>query len=225
MRYLNLGCGRRCHPQWINIDITPSQQDVISHDLSQGIPLADACCDVVYHSHFLEHLRPSAAAHFMGECYRVMKPRGILRVAVPDIERICRKYLEKLEQARKHNGHSDDYDWILLELLDQSVRELDGGGMVDYLSRSSIPNEEFIYERIGEEGRDIVRLLKEQSITQSDPSLDRTKAPRRLSSIPFLQFAKSKLRAALLTLAWPRLAACPPDWSLSSRWRSAPLDV
>ena len=99
MRYVNLGCGSRCHPAWINIDIAPCVPGVIAHDLSRGIPLPDSSCDVVYHSHLVEHLRPEDARRFMKECYRVLKAGGILRVATPDLERICRLYLEKLEGA------------------------------------------------------------------------------------------------------------------------------
>src|SRR6266852_88962 len=170
MKYLNLGCGNRYHPDWVNIDIAPNGKDVIGHDLSTGIPLPDCSCDVVYHSHLLEHLRQPAALEFMRECRRVLKPGAILRVAVPDLERICRVYLEKLEQALEDDRNRDDYDWIILELLDQAVREQSGGGMLSYLSQSPLPNEDFVYERIGEEGRNIIRMLKEQSISISASS-------------------------------------------------------
>ena len=88
-QYLNLGCGSRYHPDWINIDIVPHGPEVIQHDLSRGIPLPDASCDVVYHTAVLEHMRRSDAAAFLAECYRVLKPGGIVRVGVPDLERIC----------------------------------------------------------------------------------------------------------------------------------------
>ena len=39
---LNLGCGRRFHPDWINIDLVSAGPGVIAHDLSRGIPLNDA---------------------------------------------------------------------------------------------------------------------------------------------------------------------------------------
>jgi predicted SAM-dependent methyltransferase len=213
MKYLNLGCGIRYHPEWINIDIAPSGKGVISHDLSQGIPLADRSCDAVYHSHLIEHLRQSDALQFMRECHRVMKPGAILRVAAPDLEQICRVYLEKLEQALKHDqDNPDDYDWIMLELLDQTVREQSGGGMLGYLSRSRIPNEDFIYERIGEEGRNLVRLLKAQSINKSDPSSGRIDKLTRRKPIPTLQTLRSKIRRRLLT-----------RW-LGSDWRR-PLEI
>ena len=197
MKYLNLGCGSRYHAEWINIDIAPSGEGVIKHDLSQGIPLADAGCDAVYHSHLLEHLRQPAAFQFMRECYRVMKPGAVVRVAVPDLELICRVYLEKLEQALKHDN-ADDYDWIMMELLDQTVREQSGGGMLGYLSRSRIPNEDFVYDRIGEEGRNLVRVLRERS-NNTDPSSEQTKQFSRQRSLPTLQRLRSKIRHTVLT--------------------------
>ena len=163
MIYLNLGCGSRYHPDWINIDIAPSSSDVMAHDLSKGIPLSDASCDVVYHSHVLEHIRRAEALPFMEECYRVLKPAGILRVAVPDLERICRTYLHKLEAGLNGDvASSHDYEWMMLEMYDQTVRENSGGGMVEYLRQDPLPNEAFVYERIGEYGRLLVQTLRGQ---------------------------------------------------------------
>jgi predicted SAM-dependent methyltransferase len=163
-KYLNLGCGSRYHPDWINIDIAPQGQGVIQNDLSRGIPLPDGSCDVVYHTAVFEHLRCSDAATFLAECCRVLKPGGIMRVGVPDLEKICRLYLSRLAAAvngEKTAAH--DYDWIMLELFDQIVREKGGGGMVDYLRQDPLPNEAFVYERIGEEGRELVKALRSSS--------------------------------------------------------------
>jgi len=159
MQYVNLGCGDRHDPAWINYDIAGGP-GVIAHDLRRGIPLPDDSCDAVYHSHVLEHLRPKDAENFMRECFRVLKPGCVLRVAVPDLERICRAYLEQLEAAAKNDDNSaDDYDWIMLELYDQTVREKPGGAMREFLGREQLPNELSVYERIGEEGRAMRRAL------------------------------------------------------------------
>ena len=96
----NLGCGSQICPDWINIDLVRTGPGVVAHDLSTGIPLPDASCEVVYHSHVLEHLRRPDARFFMRECFRVLKPGGILRVAVPDLEQICRQYLLALDRER-----------------------------------------------------------------------------------------------------------------------------
>jgi len=159
--YLNLGCGSRYHPQWINIDIAVHAREVIQHDLSCGIPLPDSSCEVVYHSAVLEHLRPSDAAALMAECWRVLRPGGIVRAGVPDLERICEVYLSKLKGAQNGDeAAADDYDWIMLELIDQIQREKSGGEMLAYLQQDPLPNEAFVYERIGEEGRQLVKALR-----------------------------------------------------------------
>ncbi len=159
-KYLNLGCGTRYHPDWINIDIAPQCPEVIQHDLSRGIPFADGSCDVVYHVAVFEHLRCPDAAKYLAECYRVLKPGGIVRIGLPDLEKMCQLYLAKLAGAMKGDkAAANDYDWILLELFDQMVREKSGGRMMDYL-KNPIPNEAFVYERIGEEGRHLVKTLR-----------------------------------------------------------------
>ena len=162
--YLNLGCGGRYHSDWINIDVRAVAPDVTSYDLSRGIPLADGSCDVVYHSHLLEHLRHADALPFLIECYRVLKPGGGLRVAVPDLERICSLYLEKLRLALAGDPTARcDYEWMLLELYDQALREQSGGMMLAYLNQDSIPNETFVFHRIGQEGKNLVHALRENS--------------------------------------------------------------
>jgi predicted SAM-dependent methyltransferase len=161
--YLNLGCGNRYHPKWINIDIAPQGPEVIQHDLRRGIPLSDASCDVVYHAAVLEHMRRSDATTFLVECHRVLKPGGIMRVGVPDLEKICQIYLSRLASAINCDEKAaQDYDWIMLELYDQAVRERSGGDMLDYLRHNPLKNETFIYERIGEEGYQLVKSLQLQ---------------------------------------------------------------
>ncbi len=161
IRYVNLGCGARYHPDWVNIDIAPLGPGVIAHDLSRGVPLADGSADVVYHSHVLEHLRRDDAAAFMRECARVLRPGGIIRIAVPDLERICRAYLQKMTAALGGDaGAAADYDWMMLELMDQTTREHSGGAMGAYLRRAPLTNEAFILERIGEEGRRMIESAR-----------------------------------------------------------------
>ncbi|MDX6559895.1 MAG: hypothetical protein QOF72_2944 [Blastocatellia bacterium] len=165
MLYVNLGCGSRYHPAWINYDISASGPEIIAHDLRYGIPLPGGNCDVVYHSHVLEHLRRAEALRFMRECFRVLKPGGILRVAVPDLEQICLRYLEKLESVLAHQANSvDDYDWMMLELYDQTVREQPGGEMRAFLGHRPLRNESFVYERIGEEARTIIDHKEQKSL-------------------------------------------------------------
>ena len=162
-RMINLGCGSRFHPAWVNVDINPGDPSVTACDLSKPFPFPEGSFDVVYHSNVLEHIRREDAPAFMHECCRILKPHGILRVAVPDLEQICRLYLENLERAC-HNDQAAParYDWMLLEMLDQTVRERSGGGMLEYLRQNPLPGEDFILERIGNEGRGLLHWIRSQ---------------------------------------------------------------
>ena len=57
------------------------------------IPLPDGSLEVVYSSHVLEHLDSSEAERFLAEVYRVLRPGGIIRLALPDLRRRAEKYM------------------------------------------------------------------------------------------------------------------------------------
>ena len=149
---LNIGCGRTHHDKWINLDLESTDANVMEHDVTRGIPCPSESISAVYHSHILEHLKPEQGIDLLKECYRVLKPGGILRVVVPDLERIAYLYLNIHEQAWQGKMQAQkDYDWIKLELLDQMVRESSGGRMGRYMAAADITNSEFVRSRIGDE--------------------------------------------------------------------------
>jgi len=96
---------------------------VIQWNLRKGIPFADCTFDVLYHSHFLEHLERSAAVKFLRECQRVLKPGGTLRVVVPDLELLASAYLESIRQLDYgHPTAEMAHERAIYELFDQMVR-------------------------------------------------------------------------------------------------------
>ena len=156
MELLNLGCGNNFHKDWTNIDFVSRSEHVITHNLLDGIPVGNGSTDVVYHSHVLEHFSKDDGFKFLQECYRVLKVGGILRIAVPDLETIVKEYLHNLELAISGDEVSMlNYEWITLELFDQMVRNKSGGSMKDYLHMEYLPNEDYVYKRIGMEGKKI----------------------------------------------------------------------
>lgn len=151
-KMLNVGCGRNFHEAWVNLDLDSNDEQVIKHDLLTGIPFEANYFDCVYHSHLLEHLAPKQGEELLKECWRVLKPGGILRVAVPDLEQIARLYLATHERACDGDeAAAANYDWMKLELLDQMVRAQSGGLMGQYMTDPAINNADFIRSRIGKE--------------------------------------------------------------------------
>lgn len=97
-------------------------ENVKVHDLSMGIPFPNDSIDVVYHSHMLEHLDREVAPQFMDEALRVLKPGGLQRVVVPDLERLCREYLLSVALSENDSMHRARHDSTVEAILEQSVR-------------------------------------------------------------------------------------------------------
>jgi SAM-dependent methyltransferase len=149
---LNLGCGSKTasYPGVVNIDssvmlrmrssrllrlaaplllnserlsrLRALPDNIMVHDLRKGIPFASDSVDVVYHSHVMEHLDRDAAAAFMKEIRRVLKPGGIHRVVLPDFEALCKKYLEHLAASEANPHERAAHDSYVAAILEQSVR-------------------------------------------------------------------------------------------------------
>ena len=151
---LNLACGTSTDWAWNNLDFSPYallrrhplltsvlyavglvsdrrvgrleaiDPRIIRWNLARGIPFEDQSFDVVYHSHFLEHLERAAAPGFLRECHRVLKPGGILRVVVPDLELFLRRYstaTEELDRGDSLTAESE-HECAVYKLFDQMVR-------------------------------------------------------------------------------------------------------
>ena len=170
MKYLNIGCGESFDSSWANIDITSNSEMVISHNILKGLPLQKYSFDACYSSHVLEHLTKYQAKSLLIECIRVLKADGVIRLVVPDLEAIARNYLSTLERSLSGNVKAQaDYDWMMLELFDQTVRDFSGGEMGKYLSRPELPNHEFILSRIGYEAE--CYWQKQRESLSSPPNL------------------------------------------------------
>ena len=123
--YVQYGCGLSCPPGWVNFDISPTLRlqrlpligrlfkrgqlvfpnEVRLGDIVKGLPVADGSADGAYASHVLEHLSFTDFRIALGNTFRILKPGGIFRLVVPDLEGRARKYLEML-QSREPTANS-----------------------------------------------------------------------------------------------------------------------
>jgi len=201
-RLLNVGCGRRYDRRWVNLDLSSRDASVVQYDINDGIPFADGSFDAVYHSHVFEHLKPEQGERLLQECFRVLAPGGVLRIVVPDLEKIAQLYLQKHEQAWSGDeGAAIDYKWMKMELLDQLVREQSGGRMGPYMASTAIQNSGFVQERVGDEFS-LCRAATEIEIVRQ-PSLlkrlqDATRAYRERWARRFVRWLLGREKAAAL---------------------------
>jgi predicted SAM-dependent methyltransferase len=176
--YLNLGCGLTWHSDWTNVDFVSTGEGVMAHNLLKGVPFKDESFEVVYHSHVLEHMPKTYAENFIHECYRVLKPGGIIRVAIPDLEQIALNYIKYLNESLQGvPGAAEKYEWTMLELFDQVVRNVSGGEMIGYIKDTSKNNDQFLLERNGYEVKRIMDLLRGQK--QEGKSTPEVSVPSR----------------------------------------------
>jgi predicted SAM-dependent methyltransferase len=172
--YLNIGCGSIFHPSWNNIDSHRESSLIDLYDIRQGLPFSDEYLQVCYSSHVLEHLTQHHAKALLIECMRVLKSEGIIRLVVPDLEAIALNYLSTLERSGDIEAQAN-YDWMMLELFDQTVREFSGGEMGKYLSRPNLPNREFILSRIGYEAEQFWQKQRE-NLSDQPTLIDKLKS-------------------------------------------------
>lgn len=85
---LQLGSGQNLLPGWLNTDksVPDNWAGAIYIDVRERFPLPDESMDYVYSEHLFEHLNFIQAKNMLKECYRVMKPGGVIRLALPHIE-------------------------------------------------------------------------------------------------------------------------------------------
>ena len=103
-----------------------SGNNILIHNLANGIPFESASVDMVYNSHMLEHLDRPVAERFLAEARRVLKPGGIHRIVVPDFEKMCRTYIAHVEYCDANpcrpSDRGDPHDSYIAPIIEQSVR-------------------------------------------------------------------------------------------------------
>jgi predicted SAM-dependent methyltransferase len=81
---LQVGAGDNVLPGWLNTDRDPTPGSAYL-DATHRFPLPDASFDYVMSEHTIEHLTLAQADSMLGECHRVLKPGGKVRIATPNL--------------------------------------------------------------------------------------------------------------------------------------------
>ncbi len=117
--YVQYGCGLSAPEGWINFDASPTLRlqrlpligglakkkvnfpaHVRYGDIIKGLPgIAAGSCDAVYCSHILEHLSLQDFYTALRNTYSILRPGGIFRCVLPDLEFSIRQYLADKEKG------------------------------------------------------------------------------------------------------------------------------
>jgi predicted SAM-dependent methyltransferase len=183
---LNVGCGLHVVPGYLNLDNSPTLRlqrglprpvldqvrqspvgkwlgpawpsEVQPWDIRQGLPGEPGTLGVIYSSHMLEHLSRPAAVSFVGACHQALRPGGILRLALPDLERRARGYLKALDA-----GDSTAADEFLRSLL---LAQEDADESLKGIAKRALGRElhHWMYDRLS-----LTRLLTDAGFTTAEP--------------------------------------------------------
>ncbi len=121
---LNVGCGASPILGWVNIDNSMSlyfakrplitfilrnlglldaeqiklvdffRHNEVKYSKATNLPVIENSVEIIYSSHMLEHLDRQDALVFLQEAHRVLVVGGLIRLCLPDINKLCKSYLE-----------------------------------------------------------------------------------------------------------------------------------
>ena len=114
---IQYGCGWTAPKEWINFDASPTLRferipilgsfytknidrfpaNVKYGDITKGLPISDHSASAVYCSHVLEHLSLEDLRKALKNTKKILKPGGIFRLVMPDIETLAKGYLERTD--------------------------------------------------------------------------------------------------------------------------------
>jgi predicted SAM-dependent methyltransferase len=131
---INIGCGETNFGEdWISIDGNINYRHVVHDDVHLSSH-PDNSVDFIYSSHFIEYFDRGQVIFLLENWHKVLKPDGILRIAVPDFESMAKLYINgdfplekflgplygKMEMGGKTIYHKTVYDiYTLRNLLEQ----------------------------------------------------------------------------------------------------------
>jgi predicted SAM-dependent methyltransferase len=151
---------------WLTLDLS----DVcdIYWDLSQPLPFPDGSVSRLYSSHVLEHFSYKDLVRLLSDCYRVLKPGGILDACVPDASIYVRAYV---------NPEGFDCNFLIYKPAVFSDLKIDWLNYIAYMDG----HHRYMFDQ-----ENLIRILVEAGFTDAqkrDFDASRDKLERKYESI------------------------------------------
>lgn len=94
---LNLGCGDKILPGYVNVDVAPSragQKPDVLCDLRRLEPFKDGTADEILSVHVVEHFWRWEVVDVLREWSRVLRPQGKMILECPNLRSACEEFLD-----------------------------------------------------------------------------------------------------------------------------------
>jgi len=101
---IHFGAGNDIKDGFLNVDLNSCADIFI--DVRNKLNIKSDSIEYIYSSHFVEHLEHEELVAHLKECNRILQKEGVLRLAIPDFEKVFHAYCQhnddRLNEVRNH---------------------------------------------------------------------------------------------------------------------------
>lgn len=94
---LHLGCGAHRIEGWVNVDLAPDGSTDLLADCARALPFADGSIAFIHSEDLIEHLDRDGGRRLLDECFRVLRPGGVMRLLTPDLRALVARVYRRRE--------------------------------------------------------------------------------------------------------------------------------
>lgn len=98
---IELGSGPHGEPDYFHVDAVKIGNVNKESDVRNLDWLQDNSVDDLYSAHTVEHISYTEIMKVLTEWYRVLKPRGKITIKMPDLDFLCRAYVERVHSTEE----------------------------------------------------------------------------------------------------------------------------
>ena len=124
---LHLGCFQKKIHGWVNVDVRDDVNPDVVDDCATLSKFENNSASVIYCSHLAEHFKRKDHIAVFKRWLEVLKPGGILRLAVPDMEAVTKCYLYEGDirpfQHMIFGSQRHDFDYHYIGFDEKFLRE------------------------------------------------------------------------------------------------------